>query len=233
MEASRTQIARTPSPDWPQIRDIQEELLLAYRQGLNIPQDNIGVIRKGKWSKEEREALLGWLSDGGNYARVKTKGKRVWMDLAQDKGLFCGTRSWSAIKGQWEDWKKRYEAAKRRVESTGEGQKEKEQWPSMESRKCSNYSIPYNLTNNYLAEWLNNQCPNYRWIAEILQKDKSFTAPLCLSSEDHRQRVSSMALMADRNRRRLRAFRSGTARVIAFILLQAVRGSFERKAVQK
>jgi len=58
------------------------------------------------------------------------------MDLAQDKGLFYGTRSLSAIKGQREDWKKRYEAAKRRVESTGEGQKEEEQWSSMESRKC-------------------------------------------------------------------------------------------------
>ena len=177
MEVSRTQIIRTLSADWPQIRDIQAELLLAYRQGLNIPQDKIGVLRKGKWSKEEREALLGRLSDAGNYTRVKTKGKRVWVDLAQDKGLFCGTRSWSAIKGQWEDWKKKYEAAKRRIESTGEGLKEEEQWSSMESRKCSNYSILSNVTNDYIAEWLNNQRPNYRWIAELLQTDKSFNVP--------------------------------------------------------
>jgi len=179
VEVFQTQIVRTSSPGWPQIRDIQEELLLACRQGLNIPQDNIGIPRKGKWSKEEREALLGWLSDGGNYTRVKTKGKQVWVDLAHKKGLFCGTRSWSAIKGQWEDWKKKYEVAKRRVESTGEGLKEEEQWSSMESRRYY-YSIPFTVTNDYIAEWLNNQCPNYRWIAEILQKDKSFNAPFVI-----------------------------------------------------
>ena len=104
----------------------------------------------------------------------------MWVDLAQDKGLFCGTRSWSAIKGQWKDWKKKYEAATRRIESTGEGLKEEEQWSSVECRKCSNYSILSNVTNGYIAEWLNNQCPNYRRIAEILQTDKSFNAPFVI-----------------------------------------------------
>jgi len=145
------QITQTPDWDAGIIRDLQEELKSARAKGLNIPPDKVGSKRKGKWSKEEREALLGWLSDDRNYARVKTKGKRVWLDLAQDNGLFCGTRTWSAIKGQWEDWKKKYDIAKRRVESTGEGQKDEEQWASMElGRRYFSHIRHYNVANHYL-----------------------------------------------------------------------------------
>jgi hypothetical protein len=117
-------------------RDIQQELEEAREWGLVLKAgQEAGIKKKGKWARKEREALLGWLSEGENYRRVKTKGKSVWKDLAQHNGLFQGTRSWNGIKSQWEDLKKKYDAASERVNSTGEGDKSESQWTSMENGK--------------------------------------------------------------------------------------------------
>ena len=143
----------------------------------------MGVKRKCKWTKEERQALLGYLSERDNYQRLKKAAKKVWNELSLDTGLFRGTRSAKALKAQWDDLKKRHEEARMRVESTGEGAKSDEQWISMENSEFASFCVLHIAQfSNEQIDWLNKICPDYRFIAEILQKGNSFTAPFVSES---------------------------------------------------
>ncbi|KAI5803107.1 hypothetical protein EDC01DRAFT_627915 [Geopyxis carbonaria] len=109
------------------------------------------------WTTEEREQLLGWLSeDLTNYELWKTKQTRIAEKLSED--LFQGVRSASAIKNQWDLMKAKYTKARERLSATGEGQREDEdKWTSI--RKT----------------WLDLECPYYEEMDDILRRDKSFT----------------------------------------------------------
>jgi hypothetical protein len=64
-------------------------------------------------------------------------------ELPLDTGLFRGTLSEKALKAQWDDLKQRYEEARMRVESTGEGAKSEEQWVSMENSEFASFCMLY------------------------------------------------------------------------------------------
>jgi len=53
--------------------------------------------------------------------------------LAQS--IFQGTRSGRALEGRWKAMKEKYDKAKVRINSTGEGEKSEEQWASMRRSK--------------------------------------------------------------------------------------------------
>ncbi|KAI5780790.1 hypothetical protein EDC01DRAFT_633060 [Geopyxis carbonaria] len=124
------------------------------------PRKTTKIEKKGyvpNWTTEEREQLLGWLSeDLTNYELWKTKQIRIAEQLSED--LFQGVRSASAIKNQWDLMKAKYTKAKERLSATGEGQREDEdKWTSI--RKT----------------WLDHECPYYEEMDDILRRDKSFT----------------------------------------------------------
>ena len=72
--------------------------------------------------------------------------------------VYCGVRSGSSVKSQWEAMKKKYRIAQTKLHSTGEGQRyDHELWSSIRTN------------------WLDKLCPYYEAIDDLLQQDKSFT----------------------------------------------------------
>ena len=99
---------------------------------LTIPTSKIGKRKKGNWTAEETQALLTYLEVDENYKAFKLNATSVMEKLAQS--VFQGTRTGRALEGRWKAMKEKYDKAKIRINSTGEGEKSVEQWTSM--RRC-------------------------------------------------------------------------------------------------
>lgn len=111
----------------------------------------------GQWSTNDRERLLEWLGRNlQNYEAFKTDKNRVVERISKE--VYCGVRSGSSVKSQWEAIKKKYRIAQAKLHSTGEGQRyDQDLWSSIRTN------------------WLDKLCPYYEAIDDILQRDKSFT----------------------------------------------------------
>lgn len=99
--------------------------------------DNTGKRTKGSYSDLELEVLLAYLSKDGNYKKMKTGGDEFWKTIEQD--IFRRSRSWSAIKKEWERLRANVMTVNRRLNSTGEGIKPKEQWYALKGIFFSRY----------------------------------------------------------------------------------------------
>lgn len=119
-------------------------------------------VKGGQWTMQEREMLLDWLANNlTNIADLKTHFRSTCTKISVE--VFAGARTADGIKGQWEGMKRKYQRAKERLQSTGEGQREdEEKWASIK------------------LGWLNQLCPFYEQIDDILRRDKSVT-PLYIS----------------------------------------------------
>lgn len=155
---------------------------------LHVPPEEVAQPRKFKevpslagvefgsarWSPIEQEILLAFLQQDGNYAKLKLRAKATWKEL---EILFAGRRTWNAIKGQWNDMKKRFDEVQAQINSTGSGLRDEQQWRGM------------------LSSWIKNKCPYFVEIADILQRDKTATPPMASETGGKKSRVT----LADMN----------------------------------
>lgn len=119
----------------------------------------IGVAKSPNWVADEWETLLAILSQESQYARMKfSTGDTFWDEIALE--CFYGTRTGNAVKQGWERLKKKFTAAQKRIRATGEGERDEQTW------------------NEFRGGWLGKECPYYAEVADILQRDKTFTPPM-------------------------------------------------------
>ncbi|RPA79517.1 hypothetical protein BJ508DRAFT_308279 [Ascobolus immersus RN42] len=151
-----------PLPDiFPSIqappRDVQQPKELAAHV-LAIEPEAIGKVSKKHWKAVEDEAILGYFQRPGMFSRMKTHPNVIWKEMCSD--IFQGTRSWKAIQTRWIRLREQFADVERKIKSTGEGEKDPDQWASM------------------LTGWIHRECPNYTEIADILQRDKTYAPPM-------------------------------------------------------
>lgn len=122
------------------------------------------TIRSGNWTDSERDMLLAWLGkDAANHRSYKINMRRTLEKISQE--VFGKQRTVDSIRTQWDSMKKKYQNARDRLNSTGEGQQN-------DTEKWSNIKLA----------WLNKLCPFFDQIDEILQKDKAITPPYASES---------------------------------------------------
>jgi hypothetical protein len=122
--------------------------------------------RGGKrWTQEEKELLIEWFGqDPVNLELFKTKPVTTSEKIAQD--VFHGARTGPAIIAQWDLMKAKHKECVERLEGTGEGarnlqeiQDDEDEWADVR------------------LKWLDDQCPYFDMMDEVLGRDRSYTAP--------------------------------------------------------
>ncbi|KAL7267885.1 hypothetical protein RUND412_009513 [Rhizina undulata] len=122
---------------------------------LKIAEEDIDKPKVGRWTMEETEALVAHLQDRRNYSRLKSNMKRELGKLAKE--IFHGTKTVKAIEGRWKTLRDAHQTASKRINSTTEGEIDEAQWLSIRQ------------------SWLDQACPFYRELDQILRTDVSST----------------------------------------------------------
>ena len=90
-----------------------------------------GKARGGKtWSVVENEAILAYFQREGKYVKMKFNPASVWKELETE--VFHGSRKEGAIKAQWLRLKEQFSKAEKRINKTGEGERDENQWAGMQ-----------------------------------------------------------------------------------------------------
>lgn len=114
------------------------------------------------WTDDDRLLLLSWMSENlRNYEDFKVNPGKVADKIART--VLDGRRTGEAVRGQWEQMKKKHRAATQKLRATGEGQREDlEKWTSIK------------------MQWLDKLCPYYDAIDDVLQRYVFANHPLFL-----------------------------------------------------
>lgn len=142
--SSAVSLLKLPSPSEPANKVSESSPKVEITPAIQIPPRTIWAPRELKpdlencervagqtWSETEKEALISYFQRDGTYAKMKVDAHKVWKDL---EVFFKGKRTFGAIRSQWETMKSDFLATEKKINMTGAGIKDDEEWISIKGQ---------------------------------------------------------------------------------------------------